>query len=117
MGKEFTDLFKSDTQPQVPNVAAVDKPIPTSPKKKASKAKWQGLLKVNVLLDDEQKDLLDSLARQVMRNRSNGSERITANTFLRCLTDLLKSKATSIDLDDVSDEDDLRKRLSDLLTK
>jgi hypothetical protein len=117
MGKEFTDLFKSDPQPQAPNVAAVVEPGPTPRKKRISKAKWQGLLKVNVLLDDEQKDLLDSLAHQVMRNRSNGSERITANTFLRCLTDLLKSRATSLDLDNVADEDDLRKRLSNLLTK
>ena len=117
MGKEFADLFKSVPQQQVSKVEAVAESIPTPRKKKASKAKWQGLLKVNVLLDDEQKDLLDSLAHQVMRNRSNGSERITANTFLRCLTDLLKFKSSSLDLTNVADEDDLRKRLSNLLTK
>ena len=117
MGKEFTDLFKSDP----PKISETEDNFATQRTlvrcKKTSKAKWQKLLKVNVLLDDEQKDLLDSLARVAMRSRTNGSERITANTFLRCLTDLLKVRASKLDLADIDNEESLRKRLSDLLTK
>jgi hypothetical protein len=123
MGKEFTDLFKTGGQvsgPSKPELAVEPDPLPMAPvpiRRKKAKAKWQELLKVNVLLDERQKDFLDSLARQAMRNRAKGKERITTNTFLRCLADLLKTRAANLDLADVMDEEDLKKRLLDSLTK
>ena len=57
----------------------------------AMKQKWTTFAKVNALLSAEQKDYLDSLTKNIMRGRKGGNERITSNTILRCLVDLLKS--------------------------
>ncbi len=79
-------------------------------------SKWQEFAKVNTLLKCEQKDFLDKLSKQAMRSRKSGKgkERITANTFLRCLIDVLKERAGKVNLTDIADEKELRKRLSEI---
>jgi hypothetical protein len=76
-------------------------------------AKWTKLNKVNVLLSHRQKDLLDTIAKKAMRGREAGGEkeRITANTILRCLIDVLESKTEKLNLIDVGSEEELRNRI------
>ena len=55
--------------------------------------KWKTLEKVTVLLSSEQKDLMDDVARRLMRFRQkegssdNETERITANSVVRGILD------------------------------
>lgn len=76
-------------------------------------AKWTKLNKVNVLLSHRQKDLLDAIAKKTMRSRESGGEkeRITANTILRCLIDVLESKTENLNLRNVRSEEELRNRI------
>ena len=76
--------------------------------------KWESFTKVNALLGAEQKDFLDSLTKKVMRSRKGGEERITSNSILRCLVDVLEDRVEKLDLSEVSSEEDLRERLSKL---
>lgn len=60
---------------------------------KQPKAKWQTLDKVTVLLTEQQKVGLDSVAKKIMKHRakftkrSQDKERITTNTLIRALID------------------------------
>lgn len=77
--------------------------------------KWKTLEKITVLLTSEQRDAMDDLARTLMRFRSHGNlskderERITANTIFRALLDNFLSKANSLDIEAIQNEDELRK--------
>jgi len=85
------------------------------------KPKWKELEKVNVLMSDDQKDFLDDMSRRIMRSRSKGNkegrERITSNTILRVLIDLLKDERKAFDYQDIENESSLKKRVTSLLSK
>ena len=82
--------------------------------------KWKRLEKVTVLLTNEQRDAIEDLARQVMRFRSKESiskedrERITANTVVRALLDSFICKASSLEMEAISNEDELKEWLGSL---
>lgn len=81
---------------------------------KESKAKWQQLDKVTVLLTTEQKEGLDRVAKKLMKFRSNQlkgieeKERITANTILRSLIDNFLEQEDVLQLETLTSEKDVR---------
>lgn len=81
----------------------------------ASLPKWKRLEKVTVLLTNEQRDAIEDIARQVMRFRSKESqptsdrERITANTVVRALLDGFICKAPALEMESISNEEDLKR--------
>jgi hypothetical protein len=81
----------------------------------ASLPKWKRLEKVTVLLTNEQRDAIEDIARQVMRFRSkepqsaSDRERITANTVVRALLDGFICKVPSLEMESISNEDDLKR--------
>jgi hypothetical protein len=80
----------------------------------AALPKWKRLEKVTVLLTNEQRDAIEDMARQVMRFRSKGAvskenrERITANTVVRALLDSFLCKASLLEMEAISNEDELK---------
>lgn len=58
---------------------------------------------------DEQRMLLDKCVSIIMNNRTDKQERITKNTLVRCLVDVLAS--LDFDVNEIPDEDELRRRL------
>lgn len=89
------------------------------------KAKWQTLDRVTVLLTFQQKEGLDRIARQLMRGRSRNSlhkekkdrERITANTLMRALVDILLEEEISHDFPALYSEEEAKKWLKQKLLK
>jgi hypothetical protein len=81
---------------------------------KESKAKWQQLDKVTVLLTTEQKEGLDRVAKKLMKFRSNQlkgieeKERITANTILRSLIDNFLEQEDVLQLETLTSEKEVR---------
>jgi hypothetical protein len=77
--------------------------------------KWKRLEKVTVLLTNEQRDAIEDIARQVMRFRSkepdckSDRERITANTVVRALLESFICKAPSLEMEAISNEEELRR--------
>lgn len=111
--------LKSSPAPKVEKVAT------SKVKKVESEAipKWKRLEKVTVLLTNEQRDAIEDLARQVMRFRSKGSspsserERITANTVVRAMLDTMMEKVSVLDMESISNEDDLKQWLQRLMSR
>lgn len=71
--------------------------------------------RVTVVLTPQQKDGLDLLAKQLMRNRprttlneSIEKERITANTVMRALVDILLEKGEFTNLPILHNEEDVK---------
>jgi len=100
--------------------SATSKPKKSEPSKdkeiqSSSLPKWKRLEKVTVLLTNEQRDAIEDIARQVMRFRSKESqassdrERITANTVVRALLDGFICKASALEMESISNEDDLKR--------
>lgn len=83
-----------------------------------SLAKWQQLEKVNVLMTAEQKEFLDKSAKRIMKNRNSkkNSERITTNTIIRSLIEVLKESGAEINASNITNEKDLTRELSELLS-
>jgi hypothetical protein len=106
-------IYKSDMIKNEPEEAHL-KVLPDVDQK-SNIAKWKSLSKVNVLLETRQKDFLDDFAKKIMRNRKCGGERITANTILRCLVDVLESKSERVSLSEIGEESQLVSRLIDIL--
>ena len=85
--------------------------------------KWKTLEKITVLLTNQQRDAIEDLARTIMRYRPQGStskedrERITANTVVRALIDILIETAPSLKMQELRNEDELKSWLRQLLTK
>ena len=98
----------------------VEKSATSKAKGPPSLPKWKRLEKVTVLLTNEQRDAIEDLARQVMRFRSKESlpkedrERITANTVVRALLDGFICKASSLEMEAISNEDELKEWLGSL---
>ncbi len=82
--------------------------------------KWKTLEKITVLLTSEQRDAVDDLVRTLMRFRSHEDvskderERITANSIFRALLDNFISKAISLEIEAIQNEDELRKWINRL---
>jgi hypothetical protein len=76
--------------------------------------KWKTLEKVTVLLTNRQRDAIEDLARIIMRKRPQASsskeerERITANTVVRALIDNLIETVSSLKMQDIKNEDELK---------
>jgi len=66
-------------------------------------------VKLSLLLTDEHLEYLEKVVREIMRNRRVKHERITKNTVMRCLVDLLK--ALPLDVQEIPDEAELRRRV------
>lgn len=107
--KTSDSLFKNFNKAKnVSNVAVIDKPrersqddsIDPAPVENNLQPKWKTLEKVAVLLSVEQRDGIERIAKNIMRNRAKRSinsekrERITANTIIRALIDTLLEKET-----------------------
>ena len=98
----------------------VEKNVPSKVKEAPFLPKWKRLEKVTVLLTNEQRDAIEDLARQVMRFRSKEAlakedrERITANTVVRALLDSFICKASSLEMEAISNEEDLKEWLGSL---
>lgn len=71
------------------------------------------LCKKTVLLLADHIIVLDILAREVQKARisNEDSERITANTFIRCLIEILIMKQKDINLSNINNEEDLMKEI------
>jgi hypothetical protein len=104
------NLFAS-TQPgpRAAPPAATPAPAPAGHAGDAQPKFKQYDVKLSILLTGEQLDLLDKLVKEMMRSRSVKRERLTKNTLLRCLVDLLD--VLPFDTQDIPDEDELRRRL------
>lgn len=91
-------------QSRTPEVKSATKHLP----------KWKTLEKVTVLISAKQKGVIDDLAKLIMRARAHddtpteGRERITANTVLRVLIDLLDEKTPADPEEAINNEDELR---------
>jgi hypothetical protein len=85
--------------------------------------KWKTLEKITVLLTNQQRDAIEDLARTIMRYRPQEStfkedrERITANTVVRVLIDILIETVPSLKMQELRNEDELKSWLRQLLTK
>lgn len=87
----------------MPAVAPMPAPAPTVPKFMTFEAK------LSILLSNEQLDYLEKFVKEVLKQRRTKTERITKNTVFRCLVDLLR--ALPLVLNDIPDENELRRRL------
>jgi hypothetical protein len=67
-----------------------------------------------IALTDRQKDSLDLLARNICRKRkaSHYNDKITASTFIRCLVEMFMQDWESLDIEDISTEEELLKRMN-----
>lgn len=65
--------------------------------------------KLSILLSEAQLDYVEKFVKQVLKRRRVKRERITKNTVFRCLVELLR--ALPVELDEIPDEDELRRRL------
>ena len=66
-------------------------------------------IKLSILLTQNQLDQLEKMVKEIMKRRKVKNERITKNTIFRCLVDVLA--VLPIDLDNIPDEDELRRRV------
>ena len=87
----------------MPAVAPMPAPAPNVPKFMTFEAK------LSILLSNEQLDYLEKFVKEVLKQRRTKTERITKNTVFRCLVDLLR--ALPLVLNDIPDENELRRRL------
>jgi hypothetical protein len=71
--------------------------------------KWKTLEKVTALITPKQRDALDRVAKGAMRNRyripHKGRERITANTVLRALLEILADEIPTVEIPPLNNED------------
>ncbi|NLF37863.1 hypothetical protein GX586_00365 [bacterium] len=105
------NLFEQ-TGPAVP-AATAPAPVPAPAQAAGDPLRTPKFLtfevKLSILLTAGQLEYIERLVHEIMRNRSVKKERITKNTVLRCLVDLLQ--ALPLDTKDIADEDELRRRL------
>lgn len=79
--------------------------------------KWQQLVPMAGRIWPEQEDFLNDAERLIMRNRAvgEGSERITKNTIIRALITLLADSWKDMDIEGITDEEDLLERIRQIL--
>lgn len=84
-----------------------------------SKAKYLSFDKVTVLLKNEHKTFLDLLAKRIHKSRipSHRAERITANTIIRCLIDLLNENQGECVFSNIHTEMELKEELRKIFPK
>ena len=72
-------------------------------------------VKLSVLLTSEQLDYLDGMVKTIMKSRvpQYKKERITKNTIVRCLVEVLKE--VNLDTKNIPDEEELLRRLKEKL--
>jgi hypothetical protein len=66
-------------------------------------------IKLSILLTEDQLLFVEKMVKDIMKRRKVKKERITKNTVFRCLVDLLA--VLPVDLDNIPDEDELRRRV------
>ena len=68
-------------------------------------------VKLSVLLTSDQLEYLDGMVKEIMRSRDPAykKERITKNTIVRCLVEVLKE--VNLDTKNIPDEEELLRRL------
>jgi len=64
-----------------------------------------------------QTEFLQRLAKEIMANREDRRERITKNTVLRAWLTVLEEIHGQLDLTHIADEDELQRRLHELVTQ
>jgi hypothetical protein len=57
----------------------------------------------------------ETISRRKDIKRTNDTQRITKNTYIRCLVDILIEKHNKLELDNISNEADLLTRLKKIL--
>jgi hypothetical protein len=83
-----------------------------------NKTKYSQLDKVTVLLKTRHKMFLDALSKQIMKKRvpKKDSERITANTLIRCLIEYLEINHKHVDWSNIHNENELKDLLEKSIT-
>lgn len=71
--------------------------------------------RVTLVISTDQRDMIEGLARKIQRNGIKKPERITANTVLRALVNLVETFEG--DVSQITDEDDLNRILKDYFVK
>jgi hypothetical protein len=71
--------------------------------------------RVTLVISAEQRDMVEELARKIQRNGTKKQERVTANTVMRCLINLLEG--FDADLTAISDETELNQAMQDFFKK
>lgn len=109
----FGQPMKPVEPDQFPVVETLEAPAETQPRAGASVAEVtravESLKSVAVPMTDQEKDAIDMIARKVSRNPLKKPERITANTVVRCLIDMVLD--FNGDLNTVQTSDDLYRAL------
>lgn len=79
--------------------------------------KFQTYEKLTIRIKPSNLEYLDNLEKKIMRNRSskNRKERITKNSIIRCILDVVSK--LPIDTNEVSDERELFKRIESLFNE
>jgi hypothetical protein len=85
--------------------------------KKNNHPKYLNFEKVTTLMTYEQKKLIDYCADRFMENRipNENSERITANTIIRCLIKILNKNQNEINFSNIHNENELFLELENLI--
>jgi hypothetical protein len=122
--------LKSNTTPEVPKIATSEvsefvsyehPKSQTSEKTLSVLPKWKTLEKVTAMISTRQLDAIDQITRDAMRNRHKiphtNRERITANTVLRALLDILADKLPLVEVPPLNNEESVKDWLTLLLKK
>jgi len=77
--------------------------------------KYRTLIKLSILLRQDQLDSLENITREIMQHRKKGNkkERITKNTILRAYIDALKD--LTVKTNNIPDEAELLKRIKEVI--
>jgi hypothetical protein len=89
-----------------PRVSSVVEPAPSQNKDVRPTKAEVYTERVTLVINSQQRDLVEDLAKTIQRNGLKKPERITANTVMRCLIDLLEE--FDADVTQVVDEDSLK---------
>lgn len=71
--------------------------------------------RVTLVISSTQRDRIEALAKSIQRNGKKKPERITSNSVLRCLIDLLEN--FDADIGSITTEDDLKSLLTNHFSK
>lgn len=106
-------LYESTTSAGTPLESRTQKPLNSQTFKvdesKKSRPKYKQFRNFGALFSDKQIDILDGIEKEIMRSRVDKTERITKNSILRCLVELLP--VITFDKKGISSEEELFERI------
>ena len=121
----FGNIKRQKTAPvehtPIPQSISIKSHIEHSAMDELYKAKWERLDRVTVLFTASQKEGLDRLSKRIMKSRPKKSaneetrERITANTLMRALSDILLEAESFAQIPIINTEEDVKNWMRALL--